>query len=297
MTTPDPIATVIQTRLAALQADGRLSVWSLIITFMGDAISPRGGLVSAGAVQALMARFGIGHGAVRTAVSRLSADGWIERQREGRNSFYRLSPEVTETVHAAEQRIYAASSLLGKDVPRTLVIEAVAFSTEALAQLEANSALMLAPQLALCFAPAKTLPRALRPPAVTLAMSPTIATGAAMRDRFAEARQWSDIVAFSAAYAPVADALDNGASPAPQDAMALRCLLIHEWRRIALKILPIPADLLMPDDPEPDARARAAEIYAHLIARSEAWLDAHAGTMAGPLPPPDTRLAGRFQPL
>jgi phenylacetic acid degradation operon negative regulatory protein len=76
--------------------------------------------------------------------------------------------------------------------------------------------------------------------------------------------------------------------------MALRCLMIHEWRRLALRVQSIPADLIQPDDPEPATRTLIAQIYAQLLPASEAWLDDNAATPSGPLPPPDARLASRF---
>ncbi|MEQ8479490.1 MAG: PaaX family transcriptional regulator C-terminal domain-containing protein [Hoeflea sp.] len=295
MNSPSSIKDLIEARLEALQAGNRLSAWSLIVSFMGDAISPRGGLVSAGAVQALMARLGIGHGAVRTAVSRLSADGWIERQREGRNSFYRLSPEVTETVRAAEARIYAWASLLPSDTPMTLVIGADAFDDAAHERLMSLDALLLDARIALCFTAPEDLPRALHPPVATLAATSFVDPGVAGTERIAEARQWADLQVFCAAYEPVLRVLDRQPELAGEDAMALRCLLIHEWRRIALKILPVPPGLLLAEDPESRARRLAAAIYDRLKVASEAWLDAHACTRAGPLPPRDQRFAERFQ--
>jgi hypothetical protein len=151
MRNPDPITAAIAARLEALQAAQQLSAWSMIVTFMGDAIGPRGGVVSAAALQGLMQHLGIGAGAVRTAVSRLSAEGWIERSREGRNSFYQLSGAVGETVHAAERRIYAASSLLPVDKQRTLVIAPGPLPEAALHALEAEGVLQIAPQVMLVF--------------------------------------------------------------------------------------------------------------------------------------------------
>ncbi|MCY0095701.1 PaaX family transcriptional regulator C-terminal domain-containing protein [Hoeflea ulvae] len=294
MRTPDPIARTITARLVALQAAQRLSAWSLIITFLGDAIGPRGGEVSAGSLQSLMQRLGIGHGAVRTAISRLSADGWIERSREGRNSFYRLSPGVAETVLSAERRIYAASSLLPAETPRCLVIAAAPLSDDTRQAVEAAGALQLTPQLLLAFAPATGLPSALRLPGATLADAPLLTPGAALRSQLSEARQATEINVLRKAYLPVRAALDRGSPAATGDAMALRCLMIHEWRRIALRVLAVPADLVPADDPEPETRALIAAIYALLLPASEAWLDANATTPSGPLPAADQRLARRF---
>lgn len=290
----DPIAETITVRLASLQAEGRLSAWSLIVSFLGDAIGPRGGVVAAGTLQAVMQRLGIGAGAVRTAISRLSADGWIERSREGRNSFYRLSGDVEETVRAAERRIYAASSLLPADAPRSLMIAAEPLSEQALDGLEPAGALQLAPQVILCFAAAAELPDSLRLAGATLAGLSSLEPGDAMRARLAEARHFVEFEELRAAYLPLGTALQQAANPPTVDAMALRCLMIHEWRRLALRVPAIPADLMQPGDPEPETRALIAAIYAQLLAPSEAWLDADATTPTGPLPPPDARLAARF---
>ena len=236
----DPIAQTIAARLTALQAGGRLSAWSLIVSFLGDAIGPRGGVVSASTVQSVMGRLGIGHGAVRTAISRLSADGWIERTREGRNGFYRLSADVAGTVLSAERRIYAASSLLPVETPRSLIIAASPLPDSVLPELESAGALRLAPELVLCFGGAGNLPALLRPPAATVAGLQALHPGAALR------------------------------------------------------VLPIPADLLQQDDPEPATRALIAALYRRLLVPSEAWLDQNATTPSGPLPPPGPRLGQRF---
>lgn len=296
MPNPDPIAKTIADRLSTLQAAQRLSAWSLIVSFLGDAIGPRGGVVSASTVQSVMQRLGIGAGAVRTAISRLSADGWIERSREGRNSFYRLSGDVEETVLAAERRIYAASSLLPSETPRTLLIAPESLPDSTQQALETAGALQIAPHVAVCFAPISELPAALRLPGSTLAETQTLAPGTAMRDHIAVARQAAEIEALRQAYQQVSTSLEAQSPLSPEDAITLRCLMIHEWRRVALRVLAVPADLIESNDPEPGTRALVAAIYAGLLPASEAWLDANATTPSGPLPPADTRLGRRFRP-
>lgn len=295
MRTQDPISKAIAARLAAVQASQRLSAWSLIVTFLGDAIGPRGGVVSAGAVQVMMQRLGVGAGAVRTAISRLSSDGWIERSREGRNSFYSLSGDVVDTVLSAERRIYAASSLLPAHTPRTIVIAPEPLSDMNLKAVHTSGALLLTPQVFMAFVEATQLPAALRLPGATLAEVPLLNPGTAMLDKLAHARQATDIAQLQKAYLPISKALSLGHPISPEDAMALRCLIIHEWRRLALRVLAIPADLVQPDDQEPQTRELIASIYAQVRAPSEAWLDANAAMPSGPLPAPDARLARRFQ--
>src|SRR5258708_7322949 len=43
---------------------------------------------------------------VRTAMSRLTADGWFEREKVGRNSFYRLVKKGRQTFDIATRHIY-----------------------------------------------------------------------------------------------------------------------------------------------------------------------------------------------
>src|ERR1700743_3818045 len=63
---------------------------SIAITVFGDAIVPRGGSVWLGTLLSFFETIDIDSGVVRTAMSRLAADGWLERRKVGRNSYYPL---------------------------------------------------------------------------------------------------------------------------------------------------------------------------------------------------------------
>jgi hypothetical protein len=82
--------------------------WSVIITVFGDAIVPRGGSVWLGTLVNFLAALDIGDGVVRTAMSRLAADGWLQRRRVGRNSFYHLTGKGRATFRQATEHIYGA---------------------------------------------------------------------------------------------------------------------------------------------------------------------------------------------
>src|SRR5258705_2436047 len=66
---------------------------SIVITVFGDAIVPRGGSVWLGTLLEFFNALDIDSGVVRTAMSRLASDGWLQRNKVGRNSFYRLGPK------------------------------------------------------------------------------------------------------------------------------------------------------------------------------------------------------------
>ena len=69
-----------------------LRAWSLAVSFLGDCIVPRGGDVGMATITEVLAAFGVDPGVTRTSMSRLAGDGWVTRQKVGRNSFYSLTP-------------------------------------------------------------------------------------------------------------------------------------------------------------------------------------------------------------
>src|SRR5260370_1282950 len=79
---------------------------SIVITVFGDAIMPRGGSVWLGTLLEFFKALDVDSGVVRTAMSRLAADGWLEREKIGRNSFYRLAHQGRQTFVPANPHIY-----------------------------------------------------------------------------------------------------------------------------------------------------------------------------------------------
>ena len=79
---------------------------SIIVTLYGDAIAPRGGSLALASLIDIFRALGIEDGVVRTAVSRLAADGWLVRSKRGRNSFYAISPAAAGATEAAAPLIY-----------------------------------------------------------------------------------------------------------------------------------------------------------------------------------------------
>ena len=87
----DPLAPLI----ASLHAQGRLRVWSLVITAFGDLVQHRGGEISLARLGRLLGRIGVEQGALRTALSRLARDGWVLSTRRGRASLAPREPTVS----------------------------------------------------------------------------------------------------------------------------------------------------------------------------------------------------------
>ena len=101
----------------------------------------------------------------------------------------------------------------------------------------------------------------------------------------------ADYAGFVEAFAPVLEGLETGRKPRGLDALAMRVLVVHAFRRLVLRDPMIPAPYLPGDWPGFAARATAAAIWRALMRPSEAWLDANAASAYGPLPPrsPDGR--------
>lgn len=278
-------------RLAALH-DGPHRTGSLIVTLFGDAVVPRGGELSVISLLAIMAAMGIGEGVVRTAASRLSAEGWLERRRVGRRAFYRLAASGEALFAEASRRIYG-SPPAGEDGRLALVVLGPEAERErARAALEAAGFAAIAPGVFV--APVgravPDLPGLLR-----LEAEPTPGQGPVLA-----ALAWP-LEAIAARYRRFLEtwqlALADDRPLAPLAALVARLLLIHDYRRAVLKDPLLPAPLLPADWPKPAARALCGRLWQRLLEPSEAWLDAHATTEAGPLPPPGLELRARFADL
>ena len=267
--------------------------WSIVLTFFGDAVVPRGGSVWLGTILDLFEGMAIGPGAIRTAVSRLSSDDWLERNRNGRNSYYSLSARGVATFSRAERHIYALapsdwdgrlllavpcrsaeddqfrSHMMQEGFARLAPGAWIGINQELRAGLDADAALV----------EVQAPPEALR---LLVARAWPLERLAATYSRFLEA------------FAPLEQWCAEGGVLEPREALVARTLLIHEFRRIILRDPLLPAELLLPDWPGHAARALCARIYHALLPLSEAWLDESALDETGPLPPPQAWLHRRL---
>lgn len=262
----DPLDPVI----TALHAESRLRVWSLVITVFGDCVQHRGGAISTARLGRLLGRIGVEPGALRTALSRLGRDGWVDSERSGRLSHYRLSPSGLARFTEATSRIYAP--------PRTAPVTEWALSSDGTPQTAlALGGLWLTP----ADAPQATKP-AFRLVGRITDLAPAMREGLVSADHAAALqRLMADL-----------DHLDRIAGD-PLTHAAARILLIHRWRRIVLRYPDLPPDILPAVLQGQDPRARVARAYAHLTPGAEAWLDSDDGEMAA-MPVPDPSLARRF---
>lgn len=258
--------------LAALR-DAPSRTGSVIITLYGDAIAPRGGELALASLLELMAALGTNGGVVRTAISRLARDGWLEGRRDGRRSFYRLSRRAELESSKAEPRIYGPLDSPWNGQLRLAFAEAGMERT----MLEQAGYALLAPGVLAALDTALT-----PPPSIPALLSH--GTPEAMRAIATRAWTVTRVGAGYSAFVNLFAGLDGTAAGLePLNALAARMLLIHEFRRVTLRDPRLPADLLPPDWPGIAARQLCVRLYATLAPASEHWLDA-AENRSGPLP-------------
>ena len=255
---------------------------SVVVTLYGDAVVPRGGSLWIGTVLDVFAALEIGGNVVRTAMSRLAGDGWLERRRAGRNSYYRLAEKGRATFDAASRRIYGARSTRWDGTLH------LAVGADRTAGEDAGYAL-LAPGVLVAATPTAKLPgaahlRATADPADFQALARQVWQTDRLRQGYER---------FLHAFGP----LENAGNLSPLHALLARLLLIHEYRRVVLHDPLLPDALLPPDWPGTRSRGLCAQLYGTLLPGSEHWLDAHAVNENGPLPPPSMSLAGRFSQI
>ena len=260
----DPIAPLV----TALHGEGRLRLWSLVITAFGDLVQHRGGEISTARLKLLMGRIGVEQGTLRTALSRLGQDGWVSSTRQGRLSLYRLTPEGLAKFGPATTRIYAPPRAGAVDLWRLSVVPQLGGG----AQIALTPADGPAPEAALSVIGALE------------SLTP----------------EWRASLISEAHHAALLalerdlDSLARAPEPDPLGAAAARMLLIHRWRRIVLRYPEYPPEILPQGTPLPDARARVARAYARLAAPAEAWLDSSADGLPA-MPDPTGEVAQRFR--
>lgn len=263
-------ADALEALIDDLHRQGRLRVWSLAITIFGDAVSPRGGIVALSVLQDIMQRLRIEPGALRTAMSRLAAEGWIDRQKQGRLSFYRFEGKGRHAFDQATRRIYAAGPPHW-DGSWTI---AVGHPGEAVANEQGLVEAGFEKIASNVFLQAKKKPN--ENPALD-GMLVFAAETNQLPDWISALWSVSEI---SAAYQslntrllPLLGALENDSRLVGIDAMAARTLLIHHWRRIVLRDPGLPAELLPKDWAGGSTRDTVRRIYNLLGPASEDWLD------------------------
>jgi phenylacetic acid degradation operon negative regulatory protein len=288
---PQPLARIIQQLKREPSRTG-----SIVITVFGDAIVPRGGSVWLGTLLEFFEALDIDASVVRTAMSRLTADGWFERHKAGRNSFYRLVQSGRQTFDIATKHIYGAPASDWTGRFELLLIENGGDRDAAREALK--NAGFGSPLPGVWVAPSGVPVPQEAAGAIRLEVSAEDDSGRRLLSESWPLQRTADAyLKFMQTFAPLASLIRRGEQLSDADAFTARILLIHHYRRVVLRDPLLPSALLPPDWPGRAARTLCGEIYRGLLPASEQWLDRHATNEAGPLPKAGAELSQRFGEL
>jgi phenylacetic acid degradation operon negative regulatory protein len=285
---PQPLARIVDQLKREPSRTG-----SIVITVFGDAIVPRGGSVWLGTLLEFFKTIDIDSSVVRTAMSRLAADGWFEREKVGRNSFYRLVKRERQTFDIATKHIYGAPVsdwtgrfellLIGNGCHRDATREAL------------KNAGFGSPLPGVWVAPSGVPIPEEAASAIRLEVSAEDDSGRRLLSESWPLHRTADAyLKFMKTFEPLRGWIDRRERLSDVDAFTARILLIHHYRRVVLRDPLLPTALLPADWPGRAARKLCGEIYRGLLPASEQWLDRHATNEKGPLPPAGVELARRF---
>lgn len=249
-----------RTALACLDADGPPRVWSLIVTAFGDLAQGEDARLSGTLLTRLLGFYDVKPEAIRVALHRLRRDGWIDAERSGREGQYALSATGRAQSRAASPAIYGAPSPAPRDWHVLLAGSGADEGRRALdtALLE-DGVIPVGPAAALVPGPVPQDPGHL----AAFAIAPRAVPG-----WFSGALCPPDLTAAAARLASegarLAESLDRDGALTPLEIAALRVLLVHGWRRVALRIPDVPDAFLPAGWQGAAARARVHEVLGRL---------------------------------
>ena len=209
--TSDPSALI-----AELKDVGPVKVWSLLVTIFGDLSEAHGGFLTSRQLNELFDAFDIQSGALRVALHRLRKERWIESKRIGRISRFKMTEQAQQETDKARPVVYRTPS----DHLEEWVF-VVSNSPLPSGAVRLNKVMACLPE-----ARAEELEDAWVMPAPRSAMPGWLADRALSRELRENVAKLARTV----------DRMENAVqSEDPYQRMALRLLILHQWRRVTLR--------------------------------------------------------------
>jgi phenylacetic acid degradation operon negative regulatory protein len=223
-----------QTKTALLALGGQ-RVWSLMVTLFGDLAQQEDSGIEGPVLSAIMAQMDVRPEAVRVALHRLRNDGWIASQKSGRTRRHALTTTSRRETLAASARIYASPTAEGGGWQLVLLEDAGSVPRD---RMVGRGFTPLLPRVYLGDASAI-------PPVAALAL-----TGAQPPDWLRTQIAAQMLEDEYTALLPILTQAERTLGETkldPRDTAVLRCLIVHNWRRIVLRHPPLPPGLLPPE--------------------------------------------------
>lgn len=233
---------------------GPLKVWSVVITLLGDVCQSRDSWLTGRVLDMLVTPMGITNQALRVALHRLKRDGWIEAQKQGRNSAYRLSDQGWASTEAARPTIYAPPQT---PAPVWLALAPPDLAGSDMEDCLPEEALRLSPRSALVLTPSGDMAEWITTPLMNAPVPAWLADAlcpeALKQEYSALLKACPDVAEISAV-----------ATPLSLDLLVLRFLSLHHWRRLRLRHSILPDAVLGNGWIGAEARTKVLALLAHL---------------------------------
>jgi phenylacetic acid degradation operon negative regulatory protein len=299
---PDPLTAKLGALLQRFRKQRPLRAGSLLVTILGDAIAPRGGMIALASLIQLAQPFGLTERLVRTSIGRLANEAWVSFERSGRASYYSLTGYGKARFAEATQRIYGVLPQ-SWDGQWTVVIVPASLKRQRDSLREELAWLGFGQITAGVFVHPTHTEATIRARLAELESSGAliVAHGArvapvsdtqlvALGWDFGElARRYQRFVTMFGPLDALPRAIESG-----EAAFILRTLLLHEYRKIHLRDPLLPASLLPQHWPGAQAHEICRRLYAKVFLASERYLSATVQTIAGSLPAAAPDIFQRF---
>ncbi len=297
--------------LSQILEEHRPQAKSLVVSVFGDVVAPHGGAVWLGTLVRWLAPFGIAERNVRTAVTRLVNEAWLERTPVGRRSDLTLGEIGRHRTQEAERRIYAPAPRPWKDTWCLVLLGHLEQGASDRGRLTRELGLLgfgeLSPgtfahpsvdqaELVLVLRESGVGESAVLLSAMSRPLEGANGEGA-LGQLVASAWKLEALAlqydAFSRRFAPLRDALAPEADP--EAAFCVRVLAVHEYRRIVLRDPQLPAELLPPGWSGAQARELLGDLYVRAAGSSSDWIRASGETADSDLPAAGAAFRRRFR--
>ena len=252
---------------------------SALFTLFGDVVRPAGGEAWLSTITTCMQTVGFRREAVRTALHRMSVEGWVKPRRAGRFAAYQLTDRGVERLEAAAERIYRLRTQSWDGRWRLLLAPSLA-DPGVIAELEWIGYGSVQPGV---WVHPHPHPDAARTLLAAAGADVTWLEGARVEDdAVLAARAWSlaDLEASHLSF--LADWQGVAVPTDPEAAFAMRLRLVHRWRTFLFLDPGLPAEVLPGAWPGFAAASVFAEVYERL--REPSWAFYAALQDAAPAP-------------
>ncbi len=266
---------------------GPLRAGSFIVTLFGDIVAPRGGEVGIRDIITFCAPLGLSETLIRTAMSRLVAAGQVRGLRQGRRSFYALTEAARIEYAQAGDVIYGTPSV---SEWRFLCFPEGG-ATQQVAALAEPGFVVISDMFAL--GPARG---ACPVGAVAFAARPE-GSIAGLRAMVAQLWPLDGLAKSYEGFLTFSRQIAKTDCPSPAAALALRVILVHTYREIALRDPQLVPEALPEHWPGHAARKEFARLYLHLSPDADSAVGTMFAAASGPLARVTPQTRARYDTL